>query len=59
MPERDILRRLIGHEVSIDSADGERVTGRVLNVNRRSLWLVAGDEDRFIALADISTLRAS
>jgi hypothetical protein len=30
-----------------------------VNVGRRSLWLLDGEEDRFIALADVADLRAT
>jgi hypothetical protein len=56
MPERDVLRRCIGREIDVDRMDGEHFHGRLLNVNRRSLWLVDGDEDRFVALADVATV---
>jgi hypothetical protein len=58
MPEHDTLRRLIGREIDVDRYDGGHDHGRLLNVNRRSIWLVVDDdEDRFIALADVATLR--
>jgi hypothetical protein len=58
MPERDLLRRCIGREVDVDRMDGEHLHGRLLNVNRRSLWLVDGDEDRFVALTDVAMVHA-
>jgi len=33
--------------------------GRLVNATRRSLWLVDGDEDHFIAIGEIETLRAA
>ena len=58
MTRPDAIRRLIGQNVDVDRRDGRHDHGRLLDVNRRSLWLVAeGDEDRFIALADIEDLR--
>ncbi len=59
MPEHQILKRLIGREIDIDRYDGGHDHGRLLNVNRRSLWLVVDDiEDRFVSLTDIEALRA-
>jgi hypothetical protein len=43
--------------VDIDSWNGVRTRGRLLNVSRRSVWLVAEDEDRIIRLADIVGLK--
>ena len=40
MPEQHTLKRLIGREIDIDRFDGGHDRGRLLNVNRRSLWLV-------------------
>jgi hypothetical protein len=58
MPEQNTLKRLIGREIDIDRFDGGHDRGRLLNVNRRSLWLVVDEvEDRFVALADIAMLR--
>jgi hypothetical protein len=58
MSKHTTLRRWIGREIDIDRFDGGHDHGRLLNVNQRSLWLVVGDdEDRFVALADIATLR--
>jgi hypothetical protein len=59
MPEHHSLKRLIGHEIDVDRFDGGHDHGRLLNVNRRSLWLVDGDEDHFVSLADIAGLRAA
>jgi hypothetical protein len=59
MPEHQILKRLIGSEIDIDRYDGGRDHGRLVNVNRRSLWLVDGDEDHFVPLSMICDLRAA
>ena len=60
MPEHQILKRLIGREIDIDRYDGGHDHGRLLNVNRRSLWLVVDEEeDRFVSLTDIEALRAA
>jgi hypothetical protein len=56
MPGHDAIRRLIGCDVDVARLDGRLDHGRLLNANRRSLWLVDGDEDRFIALTDIEDL---
>ncbi len=57
MPGRDALKRLIGHDVDVDEYGGRQHRGRLLNVNRRTLWLLDGDEDHFIPLVDIADLR--
>ena len=57
MPEPRSIKQLIGHDVVVDGHDGVRAQGRLLNASRNSLWLVSGDEDRFIPLMSISDLR--
>ncbi len=57
MPEHQILKRLIGSEIDIDRYDGGREHGWLVNVNRRSLWLVEGDEDHFVPLSMVCDLR--
>jgi hypothetical protein len=57
MPGPDTIRQLIGHEIDVACRDGRHDHGRLLNASRRSLWLVDGDEDRFIAIAEIEDLR--
>ena len=47
---------LIGQDVAIDCHDGRRTRGRLLNATARSLWVVTGDEDRFIAVSSIAHL---
>ena len=60
MPEHHTLKQLIGSEIDVDRYDGGHDHGTLVNVNRRSLWLVVnGDEDRFIAISDVATLRAA
>lgn len=59
MTEPRTIRRFIGHDVDVDYWNGGRAHGRLLNVSRRSLWLVADDEDRIIRLCDIVGLRAA
>jgi hypothetical protein len=54
------LRNLIGREVQVDRCDGIHERGRLLDINRRSMWLVTGsDEDRFIAWTDVADVRAA
>jgi hypothetical protein len=59
MPAADVIRHLIGHEIDVDRRDGGHLHGRLLNVTRRSLWLVDGDEDCFVELVEIEDLRAA
>ena len=57
MPKPDTIKKMIGHEVTVDCLDGDRTRGHLVNASRRSLWLVTGDEDRFIPLRAISHLQ--
>jgi hypothetical protein len=59
MPEQTTLKRLIGQDVDIDRYDGGHDHGMLLNATHRTLWLVDGDEDRFVALSDVAELRAA
>jgi hypothetical protein len=59
MPGHDSLKRLIGRDVDIDERNGRHLQGRLVNVTRRSLWVLHGDEDHFIAIADVHDLRAA
>jgi len=59
MPGQDTIRRLIGHDIDVERRDGHHLRGRLLNATRRSLWLVDGDEDRFIEIVEIEALRAA
>jgi len=59
MPGQDTIRRLIGQDIDIQGRDGRHHRGHLLNATRRSLWLVDGDEDRFIAVGEIEHLRAA
>jgi hypothetical protein len=61
MTEPRSIKSLIGHDIHVDYFNGRRgqARGRLLNVNRRSLWLVADDEDRIIRLDDVVALRAA
>ena len=56
MPEPRTAKHLIGQDVAIDCHDGCRTRGRLLNATARSLWVVTGDEDRFIAVSSIAHL---
>ncbi len=59
MPGPDTIKRLIGQDIDIARRDGGYERGRLVNVTRRSLWLVDGDEDHFIAIGEIMDLRAA
>ena len=59
MPGQDTIKQLIGHDIDVERRDGRRLRGRLLNATRRSLWLVDGDEDRFIEIVEIEVLRAA
>jgi hypothetical protein len=57
MTEPRTIRRFIGSDVDVDAWNGVRTRGRLLNVSRASVWLVAEDEDRIIRLCDIIGLK--
>lgn len=59
MSEISPMKVLEGHEVHIERADGRRHDGTLLNVNRRSLWLVEGDVDVLIPLDQVTVLRSA
>ena len=59
MPGRDTIKRLIGHDIDVERRDGHHLRGHLLNATRRSLWLVDGDEHRFIEIVEIEMLRAA
>ena len=59
MPKPEMIKQLIGQDVTVHCVGGGRTRGHLLNANRRSLWLVAGDEDRFIPLVSVAQLRAA
>jgi hypothetical protein len=59
VPDHTVLRRHIGREVDISRFDGAQVHGRLVNVTRRSCWLLAGDEDCFVPLATIAHWQAA
>jgi ribosome maturation factor RimP len=56
MIELEQFRRLVGHDVQVEWR-GTRTSGRLLNVSRRSLWLVHDDQDTMIPLAQVAALR--
>jgi hypothetical protein len=57
--EPKALKELIGHEVDVDERGGDHHRGRVVNVNRRSIWLLEDDIDCIIPLDAIADLRAA
>ena len=59
MPGQNTIKQLIGHDIDVERRDGRHLRGRLLNATRRSLWLVDGDEDRFIEIVEIEVLRAA
>jgi hypothetical protein len=56
MPGSDGLKRFIGHDVEVDERDGSHHHGRLLNVNRRSIWIVEDEIDWFIPLDRVEGL---
>ena len=56
--ERTGLKALIGRFVHVDLSDGHDLEGTLLNVNRRTIWMVEGDEDWFIPLDEVAAFSA-
>lgn len=56
MAEPHTTKRLIGQDVAVDCHDGRRTRGLLLNATARSLWVVTGDEDRFIPVSSVAHL---
>jgi hypothetical protein len=56
MIELERYRRLVGRDVQVEWR-GIRTCGRLLNVSRRSLWLVQDDEDTMIPLSLVAGLQ--
>lgn len=54
MPPTHDLRSHVGHELELDRTAGDTIAGRLLNVGRRTLWLIIGDEDRFVPLDEVT-----
>lgn len=57
MPESKRIKGFIGRDVDVDRLDGGQLHGLLVNANRRSLWLVEGDEDVMIPLTLVADLR--
>jgi hypothetical protein len=52
------VRAWVGRVVDVAYADGRCVRGTLLNVNRRSLWLVEGDDhDVLIPWQEVAEVR--
>jgi hypothetical protein len=56
--DRSSLRRLVGREVDV-VAGAEQLHGVLLSYTTSSLWLVAGDEDRIVALHSVHEVLAA
>jgi hypothetical protein len=53
------LRRLEGHHVALELADGSRIEDCELvsaGPRRDTVWVLQGDVDRFVRVADIADL---
>ena len=58
MVELERYRRYVGRDVQVEWR-GTRTRGRLLNVSRRSLWLVQDDEDTLIPLSLVAGLHVA
>jgi hypothetical protein len=47
------MRAWVGKVVSVACTNGRTVEGTLLNVNRRSLWVVDGDHDVLIPWQEV------
>jgi len=50
------LRQRVGEVVHLACTDGHDVEGTLLNVNRRSVWVVDGDDDVLIPWGHIAAV---
>ena len=50
------VKKLVGKVVRLALVDGSAVAAHLLSFDGRSLWLVDGGEDRFVALREIRSL---
>jgi hypothetical protein len=56
MARPEAIKRLVGHEVTIHADNGELASGLLINVTRRTLWLLKGDEDCFVDLSAVQAV---
>jgi hypothetical protein len=51
--QRTYAQRLVGKHVQVACVDGGVLNGDLMSFNGHSLWLVEGDEDRFVSIHDV------
>jgi hypothetical protein len=51
--QRRYARKLVGKRVRVACVGGGIVDGDLMSFNGHSLWLVRGDEDRFVSIHDV------
>jgi hypothetical protein len=57
MANQATIKGLVGKQVTVEGNDGRSMLALLINVGRASIWIVHGDEDRFLDLADVKSLR--
>jgi hypothetical protein len=53
-----LVRQFVGKPIRIAFVDGQTLDAHLLSFQGASLWLVRGDEDRFVALSDVVAVTA-
>jgi hypothetical protein len=51
-----MIKQCVGKAVRLMLADGSALAAHLLSFDGRSLWLIAGGEDRFVALRDVQSV---
>jgi hypothetical protein len=52
------VRQLVGKPIRIAFVDGQVLDAHLVSFQGASLWLVRGDEDRFVALTEVAAMTA-
>jgi hypothetical protein len=53
-----LVKQYVGKPIRIAFVDGQILDAHLLSFQGASLWLVRGDEDRFVALSDVAAVSA-
>jgi hypothetical protein len=51
-----LVKQFVGKPIRIAFVNGQVLDAHLLSFQGASLWLVRGDEDRFVALAEVAAL---
>jgi hypothetical protein len=53
-----LVKQFVGKPIRIAFVDGQILDAHLLSFQGASLWLVRGDEDRFVALSEVVAVTA-